>query len=356
MKSTAAHVKAPSVLICGNGHSMREIDFSRLPAELDIYRVNQFYNEPFYTVSKRVTRLFVAYTFKVNVKLYTIYQLKLRGEYDIEGLIMGASRPPDSCAIFNPPSAQNSEIFIDLWRHSANVTTLFDYVKFFPEIQDFLYYKMDCEFKCPTSGLNAIVCALAEKYQQIFVAGIDFYDLKDDEAQHPDYFFKIGKNNLALFSDFSSSADMTNPDFGHNIFIETEFLQLILSQAARQNTKIFTVCKTSPIAKILPLAPKISSHFTPDGSKKPENFINDFILPPNFINPMTNAPNSRRAFIVRHNLQDEVDFIRTTPYFRVFFWLRFLIFKTSSGISSFIKMHKNLMKNLLNIYKKVRRR
>lgn len=43
-----------SVLVLGNGPSLRNLNYAALPIDVDIFRVNQFYFEDFYFAGKEV--------------------------------------------------------------------------------------------------------------------------------------------------------------------------------------------------------------------------------------------------------------------------------------------------------------
>ncbi|EFP3399602.1 alpha-2,3 sialyltransferase, partial [Campylobacter jejuni] len=43
-----------NALVCGNGPSLKNIDYKRLPKQFDVFRCNQFYFEDRYFVGKDV--------------------------------------------------------------------------------------------------------------------------------------------------------------------------------------------------------------------------------------------------------------------------------------------------------------
>ncbi|EAH6454264.1 alpha-2,3-sialyltransferase, partial [Campylobacter jejuni] len=46
------------VIIAGNGPSLKEIDYSRLPNDFDVFRCNQFYFEDKYYLGKKCKAVF----------------------------------------------------------------------------------------------------------------------------------------------------------------------------------------------------------------------------------------------------------------------------------------------------------
>lgn len=47
-----------NVIIAGNGPSLKEIDYSRLPNDFDVFRCNQFYFEDKYYLGKKCKAVF----------------------------------------------------------------------------------------------------------------------------------------------------------------------------------------------------------------------------------------------------------------------------------------------------------
>ncbi|EAI2324729.1 alpha-2,3-sialyltransferase, partial [Campylobacter coli] len=47
-----------NVLIAGNGPSLKEIDYRRLPDKYDVFRCNQFYFEEKYYLGKNIKSVF----------------------------------------------------------------------------------------------------------------------------------------------------------------------------------------------------------------------------------------------------------------------------------------------------------
>lgn len=55
------------VIIAGNGPSLKEIDYSRLPNDFDVFRCNQFYFEDKYYLGKKCKAVFYnTYFFFLN--------------------------------------------------------------------------------------------------------------------------------------------------------------------------------------------------------------------------------------------------------------------------------------------------
>ncbi len=48
-----------NALVCGNGPSLKNIDYKRLPKQFDVFRCNQFYFEDRYFVGKDVKYVFL---------------------------------------------------------------------------------------------------------------------------------------------------------------------------------------------------------------------------------------------------------------------------------------------------------
>ncbi|EAJ3506410.1 alpha-2,3-sialyltransferase, partial [Campylobacter coli] len=75
-----------NVLIAGNGPSLKEIDYRRLPDKYDVFRCNQFYFEEKYYLGKNIKSVFFNPGFFFE-QYYTSMQLILKKEYFIENII-----------------------------------------------------------------------------------------------------------------------------------------------------------------------------------------------------------------------------------------------------------------------------
>ncbi|HED6100973.1 TPA: alpha-2,3-sialyltransferase, partial [Campylobacter jejuni] len=80
-----------NIIIAGNGPSLKNINYKRLPREYDVFRCNQFYFEDKYYLGKKIKAVF----FNPGVFLqqyHTAKQLILKNEYEIKNIF---------CSTFN---------------------------------------------------------------------------------------------------------------------------------------------------------------------------------------------------------------------------------------------------------------
>lgn len=344
-----------SVLVCGNGPSMRALDYTRIPSDVDIYRVNQFYCEEKYFVGKKVKRHFIAYVFDMGIKLFTAFNLKRTGEYEIEKIILGAMHPPVEHLHYEAP-----HLAMELWRDLEGVELYFDYIKRFPMIQEWAYIKGFFNHTWPTSGLHAIVSALAQGYENIYLAGIDFYyrdeqpstQRLEDPSEHPDYFYKVGRNALTLFDGFNYKSDIFKFNHGgHSIFTELEFLSLINKQASFMGTKIYNVSDNS-MDEILPKAPILESgYFKPTLEDKPKGYIADFEIPrigsysSHILNGEAEEVRTHTRFESLGIAQD-VELLKSSIYYRSYIFIRY-------SLGGFIKRQFYILKSALKVMSRI---
>ncbi|EMA0254919.1 alpha-2,3 sialyltransferase, partial [Campylobacter jejuni] len=69
------------VIIAGNGPSLKEIDYSRLPNDFDVFRCNQFYFEDKYYLGKKCKAVFYN-TYIFFEQYYTLKHLIQNQEYE----------------------------------------------------------------------------------------------------------------------------------------------------------------------------------------------------------------------------------------------------------------------------------
>lgn len=75
-----------NALVCGNGPSLKNIDYKRLPKQFDVFRCNQFYFEDRYFVGKDVKYVFFN-PFVFFEQYYTSKKLIQNEEYNIENIV-----------------------------------------------------------------------------------------------------------------------------------------------------------------------------------------------------------------------------------------------------------------------------
>ena len=166
------------IIIAGNGPSLAQIDYSRLPQDFDVFRCNQFYFEDKYFLGKKIKGVF----FNSNIikeQIFTLLQIETNDEYDID-------------RIYCRPRLDNGEIRID----DKKISEVFPFVL---NTYDFLikqndYSKLEFSYRYfydqyPTMGIVMLYTAIAQGYKEIYLTGIDFYR----GGGGIDYAFKVWK-------------------------------------------------------------------------------------------------------------------------------------------------------------------
>ncbi len=156
-------IKNKSIVIAGNGPSLAQIDYRRLPADFDVFRCNQFYFEDKYFLGRKVTAAFLR---PLNVKhqFFNFKTLSSRGEYDIENIY----------SISDPrwEYEKNRSIGND-FPEIIHCDSYIQKMKEFNQLHQFfaLYYNQTF-----TSVIWMLVTALALGYRNIYLIGLDFYE------------------------------------------------------------------------------------------------------------------------------------------------------------------------------------
>ncbi|OEV44255.1 alpha-2,3 sialyltransferase [Campylobacter jejuni] len=246
-----------NAVICGNGPSLKNIDYKRLPKEFDVFRCNQFYFEDRYFVGKNIKYAFFN-PFVFFEQYYTSKKLIQNGEYIIENIV---------CSTFNLPSI-NDESFIKL-SPSYFCDTLLGH-EVLSKINDFLAfvkYNEIYENKRMTSGIYMCATAVALGYKNIYLTGIDFYDDNNNM-----YAFESKQHNmLSLLSNFK------NKDSVYEAHSKNFDLETLIFLKEKYNVNFYTLNENSPISKYIDLAPIENSNFIL--KDKPSNYINDILIP-----------------------------------------------------------------------------
>ncbi|EOW3520759.1 alpha-2,3-sialyltransferase [Campylobacter coli] len=252
--------KNNAVVVAGNGASLKEIDYSRLPKEFDVFRCNQFYFEDKYYLGRKVKAAF-SFPGVFFEQYYTLNTLMQNKEYYCENIV---------CKLFP-------------LQHEINQKSLRNFKKIFPlffpyaldgnehyfnklkELNSFINFNfLYDEGLQITTGMYAIACAVACGYKEIYITGIDFYSTQD-------YAFDI-KDKIGLYT--------LNPSFkiqylkSHNKETDLEILSFLKQT---YNANFFSISPKSPITKYIPLAPKQNYSF--DIEEKSSESIKDFLIP-----------------------------------------------------------------------------
>ena len=145
------------IVIAGNGPSLAQIDYRRLPADFDVFRCNQFYFEDKYFLGRHVTGAFLNPSV-VQQQYFNFKMLEESEDYIIDQKYL-VSDTPDTDSELNFPGAKN-------------IFYLLETMPQFHELQKFLSFYYQKYF---TSSIYMLITALALGYQEIYLVGLDFY-------------------------------------------------------------------------------------------------------------------------------------------------------------------------------------
>ena len=146
------------IVVAGNGPSLANIDYRRLPAEFDVFRCNQFYFEEKYYLGRHITGVFFPH-WMMPRQYYHIRTLEERGEYTFDDMFYFSQRP-DPEAEFDWP----------------RVKSALPYLMAVPEFYELSRFLAVYYTKIVTSGFNMIFVALAMGYKEIYLTGLDLYE------------------------------------------------------------------------------------------------------------------------------------------------------------------------------------
>ncbi|HHF0998624.1 TPA: alpha-2,3-sialyltransferase, partial [Haemophilus influenzae] len=172
-----------SVIIAGNGTSLKSIDYSLLPKDYDVFRCNQFYFEDHYFLGKKIKKVF----FNCSVifeQYYTFMQLIKNNEYKYEyaDIILASFLNLGDSTLKKIQHLEKLLPQIDLGHC---------YLKKLRAFNAHLQYHELYENKRITSGVYMCAVATAMGYKDLYLTGIDFYQEKGNP-----YAFHHQKENI----------------------------------------------------------------------------------------------------------------------------------------------------------------
>lgn len=243
-----------NVVIAGNGPSLREIDYNRLPDSFDVFRCNQFYFEDSYFLGDKIKAYFFN-PFVAVEQYYTIHKIKERGEYSIDHLILS--------------SAELTELWVDnIIRLFPDVIQSTSILSKLTEFDQYIRFNELFFNKRVTSGVYMCAVAIANGYKNIYLAGLDFY-----QVTKPAYAFQHQKKNILQIvpglKEEHSQVKVHSKDF------DIEALNF-LSQ--KYGVKIYSLSPTSESTKYFPLSEECNTlEFIL--KNKTETSIKDMLIP-----------------------------------------------------------------------------
>ncbi|MGL4563595.1 MAG: alpha-2,3-sialyltransferase [Brevinema sp.] len=190
------------IVVAGNGPSLAQIDYRRLPKEFDTYRVNTFFLEESYYLGKDVT--FLSFESHTCNLFYPVYQ-KIRKDHDyiIHHADVGYGFFP-GCP--NDISNHSKEAYLNhpIWyphleRNNIDI--------FHPLIREYYINCFRYTGMLPSTGMCNILRAVSYGYTDIYITGIDFFEEhkyafgtenRPGSHKQPDYVIQCEKDTLSF--------------------------------------------------------------------------------------------------------------------------------------------------------------
>ena len=233
----------PSILVCGNGPSVCNIDFTRVKMDSKVMRMTNFFLEDTYYAGKRVD-YYIEYVKRLERQYFNIRMLDMKGEYsfDMENVWMTVMFESNS--------------------HFPTVKMATPLIQKNPLIAEFRSFYEFYYGQYLTTGLQGVALAVCLGYKEVYLAGFDLFS--DPNNLHP---FNAGNymsevlNSKSIVSNNSyetSGSSGKSADYSqkhHPSELQTSFLKLLMK--LYPDTKIFSVDETSPINQYVEIAPKI---------------------------------------------------------------------------------------------------
>ena len=247
-----------ALVVAGNGPSLREIDYTRLPKAYDVFRCNLFWFEDKYYLGRDVAMAF-GNPDAFFEQYYTLKNLIESKDYNIAQI---------ACANFEVESVEPHnfketcrQFFCDALLGS---TILFQNT----HIESFIKFNELYQNQRINTGTYLCLLGAVMGYEEIYIAGIDLY------TGGAVYGFDIHDkaNLLQIKPAYATIAANTK----HNPQINLKALELL---AHICDTRLYTIAPSSPLCEHIPLAPvqNPQPNFTPE--QKPQNCIKDILLP-----------------------------------------------------------------------------
>ena len=296
-----------------------------MPLDFEVFRCNQFYFEDKYYLGRHIKATTLATSNATFSQVWTMLNLLTRGEYELDKVFLQDNH------IWFGKDKENNEIYhtINKLSHYANLSNLVDRAyngSFSHNIAEFLEWSNLASIYYAhhiTSGILSCALAVAMGHREIYLAGIDFYD------GNSHYFTNMRTPNIMRFTDlFVECDDESNYKSGMQWHKKVADIEALYFLQEVYGVKFYSLCESSPISKLIPLAKKTNSTFTPE--PKPKDYIRDFCIPAKESFDFMQIP---RFPIQESQKISEIQHLKRNIYFRLLQDL----FKLPSHIKYYIK-------------------
>ncbi|HEB9419081.1 TPA: alpha-2,3 sialyltransferase [Campylobacter coli] len=243
-------------IIAGNGPSLKEIDYSKLPDDFDVFRCNQFYFEDKYYLGKKCKAVFYNPGLFFE-QYYTLKHLIANQEYETELII---------CSNFNQAHLENEIFRKSFYDYFPDAYLGYDFFKQLKEFDAYFKFHEIYLNQRITSGIYMCAVAIALGYKEIYLTGIDFYQNGSSYA-----FDTKQKNLLKLAPTFKND---NSQYIGHNKNTDIKALEF-LEKTYKIN--LYCLSPNSSLTNFIEIAPNLNSSFI---AQEKNNYTKDILIPP----------------------------------------------------------------------------
>ncbi|ECP8703157.1 alpha-2,3 sialyltransferase [Campylobacter coli] len=245
-----------NVIIAGNGPSLKEIDYLKLPDDFDVFRCNQFYFEDKYYLGKKCKAVFYNPSLFFE-QYYTLKHLIANQEYETELII---------CSNFNQAHLESENFRKSFYDYFPDAYLGCDFFKQLKEFDAYFKFHEIYLNQRITSGIYMCAVAIALGYKEIYLTGIDFYQNGSSYA-----FDTKQENLLKLAPNFKND---NSQYIGHNKNTDIKALEF-LEKTYKIN--LYCLSPNSSLANFIEIAPNLNSRFI---AQEKNNYTKDILMPP----------------------------------------------------------------------------
>ncbi|EDO6994923.1 alpha-2,3 sialyltransferase [Campylobacter coli] len=243
-------------MIAGNGPSLKEIDYLKLPDDFDVFRCNQFYFEDKYYLGKKCKAVFYNPSLFFE-QYYTLKHLIANQEYETELII---------CSNFNQAHLESENFRKSFYDYFPDAYLGCDFFKQLKEFDAYFKFHEIYLNQRITSGIYMCAVAIALGYKEIYLTGIDFYQNGSSYA-----FDTKQENLLKLAPNFKND---NSQYIGHNKNTDIKALEF-LEKTYKIN--LYCLSPNSSLANFIEIAPNLNSRFI---AQEKNNYTKDILIPP----------------------------------------------------------------------------
>ncbi|XGQ70299.1 alpha-2,3-sialyltransferase [Campylobacter hepaticus] len=243
-------------IIAGNGPSLKEIDYTKLPIDYDVFRCNQFYFEDKYYLGKNCKAVFYNPSLFFE-QYYTLKHLIDKKEYKTDFIF---------CSTFNLVHLENENFSKIFYNYFPDAHLGYDFLKTLKEFDAYCKFHEIYLNQRITSGIYMCAIAIALGYKEIYLAGIDFYH------NGSFYAFNTKQNNLIKLLPNFKNDNSHNIKHTKNMDIKAlEFLE------KTYEVQFYCLCPNSPLSHFIKTPPPVKNSTFELEEKS--NYIKDILIP-----------------------------------------------------------------------------